>query len=190
MIRLIRLLVIAFVILSAATPALAQRRRGRVPDTGMWAAGASIGATIPTHPNLDNGLEVAGNVEGYLTPRLSVRGQLATAWWDVVGLRFGGTVRPVVLDGNLVYNWEGGAWHPYVTAGVGMYQYRFSGTDSKDTHAGVDVGGGIEYFFTRHATITGEVLYHKVDDFRTPVGTFHDGSYWSFAMGGKAYFGR
>jgi hypothetical protein len=53
---------------------------------------------------------------------------------------------------------------------------------------GADLGGGIEYFFTRDATITGELLYHKVGGFASPVTTFNDGSFLAFAIGAKKYF--
>ncbi len=156
----------------------------------MLAAGASIGADIPTDPSLDKGLDVAGTLEGYLTSRVSIRGQLGAAWWDIQGQRFSGTVKPIYFDGNVVYNWEGGAIHPYVTAGIGAYKFRSTenGLEGSDTKAGFNVGGGIEYFFTPRATFTGEALYHKVDGFGTPRATFADGSFWRIAMGLKAYF--
>jgi hypothetical protein len=185
-----RLIVLTFALGFAAEPALAQRR---VPDAGMWAVGGSIGATVPADDSFQNGPELAGNIEGYLTPRVSVRAQVGAAWWDITGRGFTGSVKPFLVDGNLVYNWEGGAWHPYVTAGVGMYRFNSSingAPGSSDTKAGLDLGGGIEYFFTRHATMTGELLYHKVGGFNSPVTIFTDGSFWSFAVGGKAYFGR
>lgn len=172
----------------AAQQARAQRP---VPDTGMVAIGGSIGASVPTDPSFQNGLELAGTIEEYLTPRVSVRGQVGYASWDITGRGFTGTVHPLLFDGNLVYNWEGGIWHPYVTAGIGAYHF---GSDINpslsggDTKVGVDLGGGIEYFFTRHATITGELLYHKVGAFMSPVTVFNDGSFWSFALGAKKYF--
>jgi hypothetical protein len=162
-----------------------------MPDAGTWAIGGSLGASLPSDPSLDKGLDVAGSVEGYLTPRVSVRGQLGGAWWDITGRHFTGTVKPLYLDGNLVYNWEGGALHPYITAGVGMYSYRSkeSGVaDGSDTKAGFNAGGGIEYFFTRDATVTGEALYHKVGAFNTPLTVFTDGSFWSLSIGMKKYF--
>lgn len=185
-----RSVTILFTVLTFATaaPALAQRS---VPDGGMAAIGASIGATVPADASLQNGLEVAGNIEGYLTPRVSVRGQVGAAWWDITGRRLTGRVKPVFFDGNLVYNWEGGAWHPYVTAGIGAYRFNSSidpSLSGSDTKLGVDLGAGFEYFFTRRATITGEFLYHKVDGFASPVTVFNDGSFWSFAMGAKKYF--
>ena len=117
-----------------------------LPDTGMVGVGASVGVDIPSAAALDKGLDLAVNIEGYLTPRVSVRGQLGGAWWDIVGQRFTGTVKPLYVDGNIVYNWEGGAVHPYVTAGIGMYRFRFeqAGLEGSDTKAGFNVGGGVE----------------------------------------------
>ncbi len=176
------------------SPASAQLRRGagrRAPAPGMIGVGASIGADIPQDASLDKGLDVAGTVEGYLTSRVSVRGQVGAAWWDIVGHRFTGTVKPVYFDANLVYNWEGGAIHPYVTAGVGAYKFRSSESgapDGSDTKAGFNVGGGAEFFFTPRATFTAEALFHKVDGFATPLAGFGDGSFWRLALGMKAYF--
>src|SRR5262249_10226406 len=62
----------------AITPALAQR----APAPGMGAIGGSIGASLPRDPSLDKGLDLAVNIEGYLTSRVSVRGQLGGSWWD------------------------------------------------------------------------------------------------------------
>jgi len=182
--------VVAFCSLAfAAAPAVAQR----APAPGMWAVGGSVGVSVPADPSLDKGLDVAASVEGYLTSRVSVRGQLGGSWWDIVGRNFTGTVTPLRLDGNILYNWEGGKVHPYVTAGVGMYRYRSTiagAPDGSDTDAGFNVGGGFEYFLTRRATVTGEALYHKVGSFNTPVTTFNDGSFWSIDVGLKTYLGR
>ena len=179
-----------------ATPAAAQRRTApapRIPAAGMWAGGGSIGAAAPADAALQNGLDVAGNLERFFTPRVSVRGQLGASWWDIQGHSFTGTVKPMFATGNVVYNWEGGAIHPFVTGGVGMYRYRSeigAGPDTSDTKAGVNLGGGIEYFLTKRATVTGEALYHKTGAFNTRVATFNDGSFWTLALGLKAYLGR
>lgn len=189
------LLVIGCVVSLAAAPAEAQRRQRRAPrtpDTGMWAVGASVGATTPDNTNLDSGLDVGGALEGYLTPRLSVRGQVRTAWWNFQDqLGFTGTLQPVFMGGNLVYNFERGVWHPYVTAGVGRYTYHWTEPgvpDGSNSYGGANVGGGIEHFFTRDATLTFELLYHNVGDVVVPRAVLHDGSFWAFTMGGKKYF--
>src|SRR5438132_10571081 len=153
--------IVMCVIVSVAASAEAQRPRTRttttvrtraasVPDAGMIGIGASISPTTETSSQfLGNGLEIAGNVEGYVTPRLSVRGQVGTAWWDIVGLSYPGSLQPIFFLGNAVYNWEAGSVHPYVTAGGGMYHYAFdeAGVTGSTTKPGIDLGGGIEYFF-------------------------------------------
>src|SRR5262245_5972922 len=164
----------AALVLTIAAPAFAQQRqparqparqaRRPVPDKGMAAIGVSVGAALPNEPFFTNGFDLAASVEGYLTPRVSVRGQLSGAWWDIFGHSYTGTVDPIVLDGNLVYNFEHGVWHPYLTGGVGMYHYRFNegSTTSSDTKAGFNLGGGVEYFLSRRDTVSGEVLSHIV----------------------------
>jgi hypothetical protein len=181
------LVIVALMMLAAAVPASAQRR---VPAAGMWAFGASTGAAGPSDASLDTGLQLAGTIERYMTPRVSIRGQLGASWWDITGRHFSGTLTPVFLDGNVVYNWEGGVWHPFVTGGVGLYRYHASESatqDRTDTKAGVNVGGGVELFLTRRATMTTELDYHKVGDVATPLATFTDGSFWRFAVGAKIY---
>jgi hypothetical protein len=181
-------LVVAMLVLVGATDAAAQRR---APAADMWAVAGSIGAGAPADPSLHSGVGVTGSIERYLTPRASIRGQLGGAWFDIVGRHFTGSVSPVFFDGNLVYNWEGGVWHPFVTGGVGVYRARSaeSGTaGSADTRPGVDLGGGLEYFSGRRVAITTEVLYHVVSEVHTPLATFTEGQFWTVGVGVKRYF--
>jgi hypothetical protein len=195
--------IVTCVIVSVAAPAFAQRPRATttvrtrtrvasVPDAGMIAIGASISPTTETNSQfLGNGLEIAGNVEGYVTPRFSVRGQVGTAFWDIVGLSYPGTLQPIFFLGNAVYNWEAGDLHPYVTAGGGMYHYAFdeAGVTGSTTKPGLDLGGGVEYFFLPDTTLTGELLMHRVGNVPTNRATLgFKGSFWSFTVGAKHYF--
>jgi hypothetical protein len=154
--------------------------------------GASISPTTATSSAfLGNGLELAGNIEGYLSPRLSVRGQIGTAWWDIQGLSYDGTLQPLFFLGNVVYNWEAGVVHPYVTGGGGIYRYGFNeaGVTGSDTEPGFDFGGGVEYFFAPEVTLTGELLAHRVGNVPTNRATLgFKGSWWSFTVGVKKYF--
>jgi len=147
---------------------------------------------------LSRGVGLAGVFEVYLMPRLSVRGQIGTAWLDLEPLQgLVGSVHPIFVIGNVVYNWEAStAVRPYVTAGGGFYRYAIervvssrSTVDVDDDHSGVHFGGGLEYFFTRRATMTLELLYHKVGDLGSPLAfTNTDGTFWSFNVGAKQYF--
>jgi len=199
------LFIVTCVIVSVGAPAQAQARRrpptttvrtttrvASVPDTGTIGVGASISPTTATSSAfLSNGLEIAGNIEGYLSPRLSLRGQVGTAWWDIQGLSYDGTLKPLFFLGNLVYNWEAGVVHPYVTGGGGIYRYGFTeaGVTGSDTEPGFDFGGGVEYFFMPDATLTGELLTHRVGNVPTNRAKLgFKGSWWSFTVGVKKYF--
>jgi|KBSSwiStaDraftv2_1062776.scaffolds.fasta_scaffold505051_2 hypothetical protein len=179
-----------------APPAFAQARqqtrqaRRPVPDAGMFAVGVQVGASLPNEPFFTNGFDLAASAEGYFTPRVSVRGQLSGAWWDIFGHTYSGTVDPVVLDGNLVYNFERGKWHPYVTGGVGMYHYRYTegSTMSSETKAGFDLGGGAEYFLSRRDAVTGEALAHIVPGDAHGALSIYRPGFWTIAFGYKRYF--
>jgi hypothetical protein len=199
--RLSLFLIVTCVIVSVGAPAEAQRpratttvrtRTASMPDAGMIGIGAAISPTTATSSDfLGNGIAIAGNVEGYVTPRVSIRGQVGTAWWDIEGLSYAGTLQPLFFLGNVVYNWEAGVVHPYVTGGGGMYRYGFTeaGVSGSDTEAGIDFGGGVEYFFLPDATLTGELLTHRVGRVPTNRATAgFKGSWWSFTLGVKKYF--
>ena len=191
--RLLRTILAGGIILAlGVTPAVAQRRQ--VPDRGMFGIGGSIGAAVPTDDRGETGFLVAGNIEGDLTPRLSIRGQVGTTWEDLYpGQPFSGTINPLWIVGNVVYNWEGGKWHPYVTGGAGMYRYGYdersatASFEGSDTGFGVNVGGGVEYFLRLHTTLTGEVLYHHVGEVVTALVPFDPARTWTFAIGIKRY---
>ena len=184
--------------ITSVTPASAQTRRpaprraqqGRVPDTGMMAFGLSGGIAPPTAIDLDTGFSLAMNLERYMTPRVSIRGQIGAAWMDLHGHSFTGQEKPVSFEGNAVYNWEGGKVHPYVTGGLGFYHFRYTEADidSSDNHFGGDLGGGVEYFFTRRDTITGEGLVHLVSGVATGQLSSHDATYWTWNFGYKHYW--
>jgi len=181
----------ALLSLSIALPAFAQtqtRRPERVPEPvpapGMIAVGISTGFALPTEPALDNGMGLAVNVERYMTSRLSARGQLSGAWTNVFG-PVNSTVSPMVVSGNLVYNWEGGKVHPFVSGGLGFYHYRFNEASifSTSNKLGLQIGGGTEFFLTRQDAVSGELVAHVVPG--QVVGTFssYDPTFWSIGVG-------
>src|SRR5262249_55394333 len=92
----------ALLVVTFVTPAAAQRRStARTPAADMWAVGGSIGPTTPADASLDSGVDLVGNAEYYVTPRVSVRGQLGGARWDVLNRGFNGRVNPFYVDGNV-----------------------------------------------------------------------------------------
>lgn len=198
-----RLLIAGFVFACAVSSAEAQRAQPaqrvqtappvshNAPDGGTVAIAGSISPTRTESAFLDNGLGFAGAVEGYLARWLSVRGQVGAAFWNIDGLSFEGTVRPVFALANASIGWTAGDWRPYVTGGGGLYRYEFTeaGVDGHNTKSGYDVGGGVEYFFSPEATVTFETLFHRVELVPTNRATLgFRGSFWAFGVGAKKYF--
>ena len=89
-----------------------------VPDAGQVAAGAEIGMFIPADEATRSGIVGGGLIEFYATPRVGIRGTVTAIRNgyeredddERAQLRFGADV---------IYNWEYGAVHPFVGAGVG-----------------------------------------------------------------------
>ena len=170
-----------------ASPAVAQKR---VPDKNMFAIGLNLGVALPADTVLEDGLFVAVSGEGYLTPRISVKGQFGGAFFDVTGNGLDGKVHPWHFTGAVVYNWEHGKWHPYADAGIGVYKYRFGEGSNRpsDTKFGGNLGGGIEYFFSRTDTLTGDVTVHIVPGTADSFIFAYKPRYWTLSGGYKKYF--
>jgi len=158
----------------------------RVPDTEMTAIGGDIGLFARAEA-LQPAVTVAGFYEYYLSPRRSVR--IAAGWADPGFDREpSDSLLHIRLTMNLLYNWEEGVWHPFVTGGGGVYllQEKDNGRSAGDgqTKGGVNLGGGIEYFARRLLTIKAEALYHIVAEKNVPV----DPSGLTLTIGLKKYF--
>lgn len=168
-----------------ATPASAQER---VPDSGMGAITLSLGGSFPFEEFLDNGWFMAVSGEAYLTPRISIKGQLGGAWHNVNVIGLDDEVAPMHITGSLIHNWERGKWHPYAGAGVGLYRYRFGENEEADNKFGVNLGGGIEYFFTRRDVIQGDITFHIVPGEAESRFWDYNAKYWTLSAGYKRYF--
>jgi len=193
----IGLLAVAFVCASVGVVEAQQpRRRARqeaaavTPHAGSMALGANFGIAAPNDDLLDNGLTPNGNFEYYVTPRFSLRALGGTAWSQFDAPRLGKNVRPTYIDFSSVYNWEGGAWHPFVAGGVGLYHYHVSEPpfSGGNTEPGVSVGGGLEYFLDARNSLKGEVTYHGVAGQATGPFATTDTSFWTTTFGFKRYF--
>jgi opacity protein-like surface antigen len=157
----------------------------RVPDTGMVGISGSAGVILPKDP-FEADLALAGAVDFYLSPRLSLRP--GVMWADPDVEAHDESLRRVGLLFDVIYNWEGGKVHPFVGAGVGAYffQPRAFGQSFRDdeTNIGGTVGGGVEYFATRTTTIKGEAQYQFIDQGSLPQSP----SAFVLMIGVKKYF--
>jgi len=191
--------VLALVVLaSSAAPTSAQVVQARplqsqsqaVPDRGMSALGVSLGLSSPGDDRLENGLVLSVWGEHYMTRRVSFRGMVSGNWWGVIDGPEEDGVSPISAKVNLVYNWERGKWHPYATAGLGVYKFRFTedDIDSSATTFGFNIGGGAEYFVRLKDTLVVEALIHPiVGDVESRFNSYLPW-YWTLSGGYKKYF--
>ncbi len=165
------------------TPALAQ---AQTPQTDSAAIGGDVGIFFPKSDGLTSGLALDGFYEYYLSPRTSIR--LGGGFMNPKLKRDEDDSRRYIrVGGDLVYNWEGGAVHPFVGAGVGAYflQDRDNGASvgDQETKLGGNLFGGVEFFTSNTLSVKAEAKYHLISD----VGGF-DPDGFSLTIGLKKYF--
>ena len=139
------------------------------PPASTWAAGVGFGFANPLGDD-DFDAEPTGELylEYFCTPHVSWRATLAATEFDgpdIQGLG-GDDVDVRSLSANILYQWEGGHVHPFVTGGVGLYQYDSSLYDSV-LKGGLNGGGGMNFYLSDHFAIKAEVLI-QVTNAREP----------------------
>jgi len=103
-----------------------------------------------------------GSFEYYTSSRVSWRGLLGVTSFDA-DFPGNSSIDATFLTGNVLYNWEGGHVHPYVTGGVGVYQKDASSNlPSKfdETVFGLNGGGGIDWFLGSRWALEFEGTFH------------------------------
>ena len=176
--------ILAAALLVAPASSFAQ---ARVPDSQMMAIGADAGVLFPGD-HLEPGLVVNGLWEYYFTPRAGIRTTLGWANLSFDGREDDDTQRQIKLALDLLYNWEYGKVHPFVTGGGGVWflQEKDNGENfgESENKPGLTFGAGIDYFVTRTATVKFEGRYDwvAVDDGRP------DPSGISLTVGVKKFF--
>lgn len=154
-------LIVLFIM--AALPVLAATTQPRSSmHPGMWAAGGDLGLANPTGDgDFDTDPQLGAFLERFTSDHISWRGMLTTA--SAEDPRFdpssGRDVDITAVNGNVLYTWEGGYWHPFVTGGLGMYDYDDTAGDG-DVEVGTNLGGGVNLFMTRTAALKFEGLLH------------------------------
>jgi hypothetical protein len=160
--------------------------QAQTPAGSSLALGADVGVVLPDE-EFENAVTVDGFGEFYVTPRVGIRTMLA---WASPGVenRTEDHFRELKLLFNVVYNWEGGKIHPFVTAGAGAYFVRLKREDRGDpdgeTRGGINLGGGLEYFIDGRTSVKGEARWDVVSH---PPGQ-PDATGLSLTIGLKRYF--
>ena len=173
---------LALLVLIPAT-AMAQRR---VPAAESGAIGGDVGLFLPRDENLSSGPVIEGFYEYYFSARTSMR--IGFGWAEPESdVDEEDSLRIMRVPFDMVYNWEGGAVHPFVGAGLGAYflQLKDNGRSFGDseTKVGATIFGGAEFFTGRTTSLKAEARYHIVDDV---LGVEADGL--ALTIGFKKYF--
>ena len=110
-----------------------------------------------------------GTFEYYTSPRVSWRGLLGTMSFDAdppfPGDRL--SVDATFVNANVVYNWEGGKIHPFITGGVGAYQKDVSSnlpnsSRFDETTFGLNGGGGVDWYLGERWALKFEGVLHAL----------------------------
>jgi hypothetical protein len=173
--------------LALALPSAAQAQR-RMPAAGSGAVGGDVGIFLPQDDELDSGLVLDGFYEYYFEPRTSLR--LMVGYMNPgLDREDDDSLRYVRVGGDVVYNWEGGAIHPFVGAGLGVYmmQFKDNGESVGDSESkfGGNLFGGVELFTSPTFSVKGEAKYHIVGEIEN---TSVNPSGLSLTIGVKKYF--
>lgn len=144
--------------LTLGLPATAAAQ-SRMPHKDAGALGAEVGVFFPRQDGMTMGPEIAGFYEYYLTARDSLR--LGGGWANPkLEANSDARTRQIRFGVDLIHNWEGGAVHPFVGAGIGTYflQPRLNGTNLGDsaTKVGATILGGLEFFTSNTFAVKGE----------------------------------
>jgi hypothetical protein len=185
----IRALSLAIVMIVALPLSAAAQRAHptRQPAEGSIAIGGDIGLFVPTDGAFGPSVALEGHADFSLTARIAAR--FGVDWTDPSFDREStDSLRQVRFGGDVIYNWEGGKWHPFAGGGIGAHllQEKDNGRDLGDseTKLGGALLGGVEYFFNRTATIKAEGRYQFVGDTRNG----YDPSGLVLLVGLKQYF--
>lgn len=173
--------ILTLVLVALPSAAMAQR----VPHADSGAIGGEVGLFFPRDDRLSTGPTLEGFYEYYVSARDSVRIGLGWARLEIDN-NDRSTMRYLRVPIDVVHNWEGGAVHPFVGAGLGIYflQERFDGANRGDaeTKLGGTLFGGVELFTSPTAALKIEGRYHAVrNTWLNPDGL-------SLSVGLKKYF--
>ena len=135
----------------------AQGRKDPAPAEGDIAVGGSLGFSNAFDSDFDGTEPIfSGTFEYWLRDRIALRGMLGFTEFEGPN---DFDVEVTIINGNILYSWNKGLWHPYVTGGVGLYDVD-PDFGSDDLEIGLNFGGGFFYSFDPSWAVTAEGLFH------------------------------
>ncbi len=152
-------------VVASAAPASAQIYE---PNTGSVAIGADVGFYVG-----DEKFNVAFTPEAYFefypTSRVSLK--LLAGWARPEYTDTGRSLDHWRGAASVSYNWEAGYWHPFVSAGMGLFSIQYIVGDGQQVgprfqRTSIDAGAGIEYFWAPKIAIKFELHYYWMRSIR------------------------
>ncbi|HZI94173.1 MAG TPA: outer membrane beta-barrel protein [Patescibacteria group bacterium] len=158
------LVISALLLLLTPVASMASHKPSQAPKEGDMAVSGNLGFANAFDNNFD-GLEpvFTGTFEYYSSPRISWRGLLGVTSFDVDdSIANNASIDYQFFNANIVYNWEHGVIHPYVTGGVGIYTKDEKNLPSSfgDSEVGLNGGGGIDWFLGERWGLKFEGTFH------------------------------
>jgi len=157
------------------------------PHAGSLAIGADFGLYRPDE-EFQVGVTPEAFVEFYVTGRWSIR--LLGGWARPKFLDRTRSMDHVRVTANVAYNWEHEYWHPFVSAGIGLYAVQGYLVDDTPVgqrfyRVGFNVATGVEYFWSPKIAVKFEFNYHRAPI----VSEIGDGPHgFAVTAGLKKYF--
>jgi hypothetical protein len=147
------LAVISLFVLSSA---LALPLRAEFPEKGQYAVGFAAGLSEPFASSYHAGWTFNGSFDYYVSNHIGLRG---SAGYSHSSTDFGGAYWKGSFLASAVYPFGADSVHPFARAGIGLYLVSPPGEGNR-ARLGAHVGGGVEWFFKRRVSLTGEGLFH------------------------------
>jgi len=168
--------VLLLVILGAIYSRAAAQETSRFSHTGFKAALASGSFEVTKERNLDEGDGGALSLGYGFTERFTLWLTLTGSEHMMVG---GDDVRSAAtmsefggMELNLQHKFETeNRLQPYGKVGFGVYGLHRDGSNKTLIGAGINLGIGVDYFFSRHFGVGAELLWKKLDYLRERTAT-------------------
>lgn len=143
-----------------------------------WAATVDMGFTNQSGDgNFDARALLGASLERYSSPNVSWRGAMSMhSFGDPAVQQPFRTIDDediMAFNGNVLYHWQGNQVQPFVTGGVGLYEYQHSFSPDR-SEVGVDLGGGLDVLASSTIAVKFEALYHQTT--ASSHDTFVEGS--------------
>jgi hypothetical protein len=135
---------------------VADSARAELPEKGQFAFGFTAGLSEPFASSYGAGWTVDGSFDYYVSNRIGLRG---TAGYSHSSTSLGDSFSRGSFLASGVYQVDLGSIHPFARAGIGLYVVS-PPEGGSPVRVGAHAGGGVEWFFKRRVSLTGEALFH------------------------------